>query len=141
MQTQTISTTVTTSVVLDAGHYGHVLTVAASGQVAPNAAGADGIAGPSTASNDRVTNFGIVLGGLGASAAFSAYAGGAGIYLAGGGGVSDHPLAPGGFSRRRRAVDRAVGIDARGGFAGMVSRPDVDGARSNHPRARWKNSS
>ncbi len=96
MLTHTISTTVTTSIVLDTGHYGRLLTVAASGEVAPAEAGVDGIAGPSAASNDKVTNFGAVFGGIGASAAFSAYAGGAGIDLAGGGGVTNRGVITGG---------------------------------------------
>ncbi len=81
---------------LDTAHYGRYLTIAAAGDVAPRGAGADGIAGPSTVTNDRVENFGIVLGGIGASAAFSAYGGGAGIDLAGGGKVINHGAITGG---------------------------------------------
>jgi hypothetical protein len=95
MLIRTINTTVTTTVVLDTGHYADVLTVTASGEVAPVADGADAIAAPASAGIDRVTNDGTVLGGLGASAAFSAYAGGAGIDLAGGV-VRNHGVITGG---------------------------------------------
>jgi hypothetical protein len=95
MLTRTISTTVTTSVVLDTGHYANVLTITASGEVAPAAGGADAISAPSSATDDRVTNYGIVLGGLGANEAFAAYAGGAGVDLAGGG-VRNHGVITGG---------------------------------------------
>jgi hypothetical protein len=96
MLTRTISTTVTTTLVLDTGHYADVLTVTASGEVAPTAYGADAIADPYAADSDRVTNFGIVLGGVGASEPFSAYAGGAGIDLAGAAGVRNHGTITGG---------------------------------------------
>lgn len=95
MLTRTITTDVTTTIVLDTGHYANVLTITASGVVAPTAMGTDAIAAPSSVLDNRVTNDGIVLGGLGASASFAAYDGGAGIDLAGGG-VRNHGAITGG---------------------------------------------
>jgi hypothetical protein len=98
MKTKIISTRVAKSVALDTTQYGRVLTVAASGQVAPSAAGADGIAGRAMVHNDRVTNAGSVLGGPGASTPFARNggAGGGGINLAGGGRTANHGVIAGG---------------------------------------------
>jgi hypothetical protein len=95
MLTRTITTSVTTTIVLDTGHYANFLTITASGEVAPTAADADAITAPSSAVDNLVTNYGIVLGGLGANEAFAAYTGGAGVDLAGGG-VRNHGTIIGG---------------------------------------------
>jgi autotransporter family porin len=93
---ETITGTVTLGIVLGSAAYPGALTITATGLVAPEAAGIDAISAPATLSDASVDNRGRVFGGHGLGAQFSAYAGGAGIYLAGGGTVRNTGLIVGG---------------------------------------------
>ncbi len=86
----------TSAIILDTGNYLAALTVTATGEIAPTAAGVNGISAPSASTTARVTNFGTISGGVGEGAAYVAYAGGNGIDFAGGGVVGNHGLIEGG---------------------------------------------
>lgn len=113
---QTITGTLTIGVVLGTGNYGDRLTIGATGLVAPAAAGLDAISAPASTSNASIDNLGTLLGGTGAGAQYSAYAGGAGIYLAGGGAVKNQGFITGGTggSSSYYGADGGAGVRLKG---------------------------
>jgi len=114
--TTVINGTVTSPIVLGTGNYGHVLTITATGAVAPSQSGATAITGPKDLTNAHIINQGVVDGGSGAEHKYSGGNGGAGIILAGGGVVTNTGDIAGGdgaYGNGGHAGNGGFGVDLK----------------------------